>query len=127
MAIFTMMVGVHCTRAAILREGRVIACGEVGSLMKTGARRVTFRGQAPISALSGLKDLHRHDGAASFLYDGELNRLLSVLAAGDIRDLSITEPDLEEVFLHYYTDGGEDPAESGKDAPLQTISGRNEP
>ena len=41
----------------------------------------------------------------SFLYSGEMNALLSVLAAGKIRDLSVSEPDLEEIFLHYYEEG----------------------
>ena len=33
--------------------------------------------------------------------------LLTALAAGHITDLYVAEPDLEEIFLHYYTEGGE--------------------
>ena len=29
------------------------------------------------------------------------------LADGDVHDLSISEPDLEEVFLHYYGKGSD--------------------
>ena len=34
----------YCSRAAVIREGRIIACDSVDRLAKTGARRVTFRG-----------------------------------------------------------------------------------
>ena len=54
------------------------------------------------------------NGLFSFFYDGDLNRLLSTLAAGNITDLSVSEPDLEEIFFHYYKDGGKknDPSET---------------
>ncbi len=38
----------------------------------------------------------------SFLYSGDMNLLLQRLAAGRVSDLSVSEPDLEEMFLHYY-------------------------
>ena len=31
-----------------------------------------------------------------------MNRLLAALAAMRLTDISITEPDLEEIFMHYY-------------------------
>ena len=34
----------HCTRAAIIREGRLIACDQVEALAQAGARRVTLHG-----------------------------------------------------------------------------------
>ena len=97
----------HCSRAAILREGRVIACGSVEDLARTSARRVSFRGRAGVEALGGVRDLRISEEGADFLYSGGVRELLAVLAAGDIRDLSISEPDLEEIFLHYYQEGGE--------------------
>ena len=30
------------------------------------------------------------------------------IASGHITDLSVTEPDLEEIFLHYYAEGGDE-------------------
>ena len=38
----------------------------------------------------------------SFLYSGDLPALLGRLAQGKVQDLTIAEPDLEEIFLHYY-------------------------
>ena len=92
----------NCRRAAIIREGRIIACDSVEALAKTNARRVSFRGQAELSGLPELRDLRESEGGVSFLYSGEPDRLLACLAAGHVTELSITEPDLEEIFLHYY-------------------------
>ncbi|MGN0315698.1 MAG: ATP-binding cassette domain-containing protein [Fusicatenibacter sp.] len=97
----------NCTRAAIIREGRLIACDRVEALSKTSAKRITLHGQAPLNQLNGVRDLKEADGAFSFLYHGEILQLLQVLSSGTITDLSISEPDLEEIFLHYYESGKE--------------------
>lgn len=95
-----------CTRAAIIREGRIIACDGVDALAQTNARRVTLRGHADLASLAGIRDRQETADAVSFLYSGDMGALLQVLSQGRIRDISIAEPDLEEVFLHYYEDGG---------------------
>ena len=97
----------NCTRAAIIREGRLIACDSVEALAKTNTKRVTVHGVVDLKALSGIRDLQTAEGSSSFLYSGEIKGLLSVLAASEIRDLTVAEPDLEEIFMHYYTDGGD--------------------
>lgn len=94
----------NCTRAAIIREGRVIACDSVEALARTSAKRVSVHGKVDLSGLDGLRDLKQGEDSTSFLYSGSMDRLLKVLSAGNIYDLSIAEPDLEEIFLHYYTD-----------------------
>lgn len=97
----------NCTRAAIIREGRLIACDSVEALAKTNTKRVTVHGAIDLKALPSIRDLQAVEGGNSFLYSGEMKELLSVLAASEIRDLTIAEPDLEEIFMHYYTDGGD--------------------
>ena len=97
----------NCSRAALIRAGRIIACDSVEALAQTNAKRVSFRGSAELSELPGIRDLRTEGESVSFLYTGELNALLGRLAAGRLRDLSLTEPDLEEIFLHYYEKGGE--------------------
>lgn len=92
----------HCTRAAIIREGRIIACDSVEELSRTSAKRVQIQGLADVTLLGGIRDLQQTESGSSFLYSGDIRHLLQVLAAGEIRDLSISEPDLEEIFLHYY-------------------------
>jgi len=92
----------HCKRAAIIREGRLIACDSVESLAKTNAKRVTIVGDVNIDGLEGVRDKRKEQEAVSFLYSGDLNELVKYISKLDIKDISITEPDLEEIFLHYY-------------------------
>ena len=97
----------NCRRAAIIREGRLIACDSVEALSKTNAKRVTVHGELDIEKLPGVRDIQPLDGGASFLFGGDINALVGQLAACRLTDLSVAEPDLEEIFLHYYTEGGE--------------------
>ena len=97
----------YCTRAAVIREGRIIACDSVEKLAKTGARRVTFRGELSPEELPGMKNRTEQDGMVSFLYNGATNELIRVLSGKDIHELTVTEPDLEEIVLHFYEKGGE--------------------
>ncbi len=97
----------NCTRAAVIREGQIVACDSVENLAKTNARRITVYGAVDLTGMDGIRDLKSGNGSASFLYSGDVNVLLRRLSEGHVEDLSITEPDLEEVFLHFYEKGGE--------------------
>ena len=97
----------NCRKAAIVREGRLAACGDVEELARTNAKRITVCGKVDLDGLSGIRNRQAVDGGVSFLYSGNLNHLAQRFALGHITDLSVTEPDLEEVFLHYYTEGGD--------------------
>ena len=96
----------NCARAAVIRAGRVVACDRVEALASAGAKRVTVRGTVELSGLEGVRDRKDMEETVSFLYSGGMEALLRVLAAGQITNLSVSEPDLEELFLHFY-EGGE--------------------
>ena len=97
----------NCTRAAIIRDGRIIACDSVDALSKTSAKRITVHGKIDLEELYGIRDRKDTEDSVSFLYSGDMNSLLRALSSGNVDDLTITEPDLEEVFLHYYEQDGE--------------------
>ena len=101
-------IGRHCSRAAIIREGRIIACDRVENLSRTSAKRVSLRGAVDLKDLGDVRDMQHTGDGVSFLYGGDMNSLLGTLAQGQVTDLNISEPDLEEIFLHYYTEGGEE-------------------
>ena len=98
----------NCTRAAIIREGSLIACDSVEALAQTNAKRVTVHGEVELSGLTGIRNLKKGEDGVSFLYSGDINALLAVLSKSNVKDLAIAEPDLEEIFMHNYTDGGEE-------------------
>lgn len=97
----------NCTRAAIIREGRLIACDSVEQLSQSNAKRISIHGRVDLSGLDGIRDKKEGEDSVSFLYTGDINKLLRILSAGQLSDISISEPDLEEIFLHYYEKEGE--------------------
>lgn len=97
----------NCTCAAIIRDGRIIACDSVEILSKTSAKRITVHGIVNLKSLDGIRDRKDSEDSISFLYSGDMDSLLRALSSGQVNDLTITEPDLEEVFLHYYKKDGD--------------------
>lgn len=96
----------YCRHAAVIREGRILALDSTENLGHTDTKRVRLRGtgltSGQLSGLSYLKDLQIDGDSVSFLYGGDLKELLQALAALPLTDISLTEPDLEEIFLHFY-------------------------
>lgn len=82
----------YCKRAAIIREGELIRTDTVDNLTRTNAKHIHM-----------VKDGREED----FIYHGEINELLRQLAGHDISDIVIEEPELEEVFMHFYEDNGQ--------------------
>ena len=92
----------YCRNAAVIREGRIIAAGTVEELSSSAARRVRIQGISELPSLTGIKNLSAHADGIDFLYQGEVRALVAALADRDFVDLFIEEPDIEEVFLHFY-------------------------
>lgn len=92
----------HCRHAAVIRDGKLLVCDSIENLAQTQAKRVTIRGVTSLPALENLKDSKVNGDTISFLYGGNPGALLEALAAMPLTDVNIAEPDLEEIFLHYY-------------------------
>lgn len=97
----------YCTRAAVIREGSIVACDSVDMLARTSAKRVVLRGSIDREKLPEVREWTEIGGTVSFLYSGDMNELIRLLAKEEVRDLTIADPDLEEIFLHFYGKGGE--------------------
>lgn len=95
----------YCSRAAVIREGHIIACDGVANLASAGAKRVHIRGNINLSGLSGIRNMQSGEDEIRFFYSGKMEALISALCGQKVEDLEISEPDLEDVFLHYYEDG----------------------
>lgn len=95
----------YCKHAAVIREGKLLVSDSVKTLGHTKAKRITVRGIQKPPALPHIKDIQKNGDTLHFLYSGKLDLLLESLAKLPLTDISITEPDLEEIFLHYYEKG----------------------
>lgn len=92
----------YCRHAAVIREGRLLVSDRMEHLGHTDAKRVTVRGIDTPPALENMKDITSNGDTISFLYSGRTDVLLGALAVLPLTDVNITEPDLEEIFMHYY-------------------------
>lgn len=77
----------YCHRVAMMREGRLIYTGSVAEISKSSAKRIKIT---------------RDGESLDYLYKGDLKDLYKELQGGDITDISVEEPSLEEIFMHYY-------------------------
>jgi len=95
-----------CQRVAVVKEGRIIALEDVAGLRKKHLRRVNVSFTQPVTEsqlnVSGITGWIAKNGGITFLYAGEPNDLLKAMAKQDVASISIEEPSLEEVFMHYY-------------------------
>ena len=92
----------NCRNAAIIREGKILLSDSVENLTHTQAKRVQLRGDVDLSSLAEVNKLERKDDTVSFLYAGPIHELLELLSHSSVIDLNISEPSLEEIFMHYY-------------------------
>lgn len=97
----------NCTRAAIIREGRLVVTDSMEHLSKSNTKRITLHGvtQLPDSILA--KSVTVIDDTVSFLYQGNMKTLITELDKLPMTDMTVVEPELEEIFLHYYAKGEE--------------------
>ena len=94
-----------CSRVAIIKEGTVIQIQEIAHLQKDNYKKIRVVGDPADDqrfAVDGVSNMARENGALSFLYKGDINVMTRLISAGQIADVTIEEPTLEEIFIHYY-------------------------
>ena len=69
---------------------------------RSGENRGGRSGENRGTSADSITDLKIGEGNTAFLYNGDMSRLLKLLAEEKPRDVSITEPTLEEIFMNYY-------------------------
>ena len=92
----------HCKHAAVIREGKILVTDSIEKLGHTGVKRVTLRGISEAPQMTLAKDMKIENDVAQFLYSGKPEQLLKELSALKFEDFNISDPDLEEIFMHYY-------------------------
>ena len=53
-------------------------------------------------SLPGVTNCQQEDGTLRFFFKGDINAVLQRVGALHVDDLTIEEPTLEEIFMHYY-------------------------
>lgn len=92
----------YCEHAAVIREGSVLVSDSVKKLAHTGVKQVTLQGIAAAPSISNAANMSFNNDCARFLYRGDRNELIRALSALRFEDITIADPDFEDIFLHYY-------------------------
>ncbi|MHA0856081.1 ABC transporter ATP-binding protein [Paenibacillus sp. CMAA1364] len=95
-----------CDRVAIIKEGKLIKLEKMSTLKQNNYKRFRLSTEATLDedyfAVEGVSDIQVGIHETSFLFRGDLNFMMSKLSGLDLTNLWIEEPDLEEIFMHYY-------------------------
>lgn len=94
-----------CNRVAIIREGKIIDVRSISDFANKKVKKITLTTSENIQEeiLSvGAENLENSKNTMSFNYNGDINRLLSVLSKHKLQNLIIEEKKLSEAFMSYY-------------------------
>lgn len=95
-----------CNRVAIIKEGRIIKLETMSNLTENNYKKFKLEMKSKIDktyfALSEISNLEIKDNTISFLFKGNINLILKMISDIELYNLWIEEPNLEEIFLHYY-------------------------
>lgn len=95
-----------CHRVAIIKEGRIIKLEKMSTLTEDTYKKFRIELKTAVQdhffQTTGVSDLTFDGKTASFLFKGNVNRILRKLAEVEVTNVWIEEPSLEEIFMHYY-------------------------
>lgn len=95
-----------CDRVAIIKDGELVNIESMENLIQNNYKRIHLttkeKVKSEIFKLPGVNDLKVEKHQVSFLYKGDVNTISRIIAKIDLVDFMVGEPDLEEIFMHYY-------------------------
>lgn len=94
-----------CTRVAIIKEGSVIKIEDIKTLQHDNYKKIRIAANDLNPSqfdLEGVLNLQKENGVVSFFYKGDINVITRKISENEVSDVTIEEPTLEEIFMHYY-------------------------
>jgi ABC-2 type transport system ATP-binding protein len=94
-----------CNRVGIIKEGRIIEIADIHTLQQDNYKKVRVAASdldAAYFDIPGVTNLEHHNGIARFFYKGDINTVMHKISALTVSDVTVEEPTLEEIFMHYY-------------------------
>ncbi len=94
-----------CNKVAIIKEGKILKTEEISKLRDAQFKKVmvNFNNEILNINIPGAINTIKLGTSVKFLYNGDINALIDNLHKNKIKNLTIEEPSLEEIFMHYYT------------------------
>lgn len=98
-----------CKKVAIIKEGKIIQTEDIETLRKKQLKKISVEFRDADKSIQEILNIRGIEGVInsnadilSFMYSGGINELISLLSGKAIVNLTIEEPSLEEIFMHYY-------------------------
>jgi ABC-2 type transport system ATP-binding protein len=96
-----------CKRVAIIKEGQIIKLEDIETLRKKQLKKVNIEFGDTLNekefSIDGIEYvMSRMGNTLSFMYSGNINNLIGMMAGRKMLNMTIEEPSLEEIFMHYY-------------------------
>lgn len=97
-----------CDRVAIIKEGKIVNTQKISELKQNAYKKVSFTVKDTTNlenfAVEGALNIEAQGDAVTFIFKGDCNLLLSGIGKYPLLNVDITEPTLDEIFMHYYSD-----------------------
>ena len=93
-----------CDHVAILRDGQLVEQDEIAALRRRAVRHVEIRLRRGVRSPpppAGLRVAHRADNLVVAAWSGPIEPLIAWLARGSAADVTIGQPDLQDLFMTY--------------------------
>ncbi|ESU31127.1 ABC transporter [Bacillus sp. 17376] len=95
-----------CDKVAIIKDGRIVTVEKISTLKENTYKKFKIETNSVIDKnlfnIDGVNQLEQDGGSVSFLFRGNINSIMKKIAEIEIANLWVEEPDLEEIFMHYY-------------------------
>jgi ABC-2 type transport system ATP-binding protein len=94
-----------CNRVAIIKEGSIINIQDIKTLQHDNYKKIRVAAPALDEKrfeFDGVSNLEKNNGTIRFFYKGDINQITRKISEIEVSDVTIEEPTLEEIFMHYY-------------------------
>jgi len=95
-----------CDRVAIIRDGALVTLEDVDTLKAKRGKMLRVKIKEKLDTFPGPKDMKINDGWIEFIASDDIDKWIKKLSKFTILDLEINEFSMEDIFIHYYKEGG---------------------
>lgn len=95
-----------CNRVGIIKDGKMVKVEDIETLQSSNYKRFSIDVKEPVEKdyfnLEGVSDLTTEGNTFNFIFRGDINKVIERIHERKITNLTVEEPTLEEIFMHYY-------------------------
>jgi len=95
-----------CHRVAIIKDGKILNIESIDNLRANTYKKIKIELKNPVDNVfenfPGVVNRSVHDNCVEFLFNGQVDKIIKKLYEYSIINIWIEEPQLEEIFMHYY-------------------------